>query len=108
MKKATNVIGLVIKIMLLVILVMGGVFVYSTCSGQGCIQKIDKTMPDVSAAPLEVATDTHIYYATKATLNEDKSVTMSNWYEKLDDKWALHEKSITLPPVLHPRINKRA
>jgi hypothetical protein len=99
--------GIVIKLMLVVALIAIGLVVYQTCAGSPLIQRIDKTLPDVAAAPLEVATQTHIYYAEKATLNDDGSVTMVNWYEKLNNRWKQHMGMITLPPTLRPRASRR-
>jgi len=96
-----------IKILVLVALIAVGVMVYSTCAGSPLIAKIDRTLPDVSAAPFEVATVTRIYQVKRAVMNEDKSVTMTGWYEKDGGKWVYHEGSITLPPVFRPRISRR-
>lgn len=99
--------SLIIQILVVVALIAVGVLIYSTCAGTAIIQTIDKTMPDASVAPFEVATITKLYKARFAVLNEDKSVTMTNWYEKDGKKWVPREGSITLPPVLRPRISRR-
>ncbi len=97
----------VIMVLLLVVVIAVGALVYSTCSGAAIITMIDKTLPSVTEAPFEVATITKIFQARRAVLNEDKSVTMTGWYERDGKKWVLREGSITLPPVLRPRISKR-
>ncbi|MDD5511582.1 MAG: hypothetical protein PHI12_12340 [Dehalococcoidales bacterium] len=101
--------GCIVKLLALlaVIAVIG--FIFVTCSGtSGCnCQRIDKTLPDVSAAPYRVPTVTHYYYAEKAVTNHDGSVTMTGWYERMNDKWFYHEDSETLPPVLKPRVERR-
>lgn len=96
-----------ISIMILVAIVAVGVLVFKACSGVGCVQRIDKTEPDKIEVPYEVATQSHIYLASKATLNDDKTVTMITWYERVDGKWVQRDGSITLPAVMRPRINKR-
>ena len=99
--------SLIIKILILVAIIMIGVLIFITCSGQPIIQKIDKTLPDDIMAPYEVTTRTHLYYATGATENDDGSVTMSEWYERIDDKWVLHNGEETLPPLLRPEVRRR-
>ena len=108
-KRGVNikVLSLVIKILILVAIIAVGVLIYSTCAGSPLIQRIDKTKPDESTAPYTVATQTKLYMAERATLNDDSSVTMSGWYEKDGSQWIFHEKEITLPPLLRPRIGKR-
>lgn len=96
-----------IMVLLLVAVIAVGALVYSTCSGVGIITTIDKTLPSVTEAPFEVATITKIFQARRAVMNEDKSVTMTGWYERDGKKWVLREGSITLKPVLRPRISKR-
>lgn len=102
-----RVIKIFIGIMVLVILVAVVVIGYSTCAGGNVIQRIDKSEPDKSVAPYKVATKTKTYLAEYAQLNDDKSVTMSGWYQRESDKWVRHEEPITLPPVLHPVILQR-
>lgn len=99
--------SLIIKILALIALIGIGLLIYSTCSGTSLVHRIDKTIPDVTVAPFEISTQTNIYMARRATLNEDKSVTMLGWYEKVNNKWVLHEEAITLPKILRPRIGKR-
>ena len=106
-RRASISFGLIIKILILVALISLGFVIYSTCAGTPLIQKIDKTLPDVSTAPYEVTTVTKLYIAQKAYSNEDDSVTMLRWYEKEDDKWIYRAESFTIPPVLNPRINRR-
>lgn len=102
-----KVVKVLITVLIIAAIVAVGVLIYSSCAGQHIIQKIDKSEPDKITAPLEVATETHIYLASKVVLNGDKSVTMTGWYERVDKKWVKHEGIITLPVILRPRINKR-
>jgi len=99
--------SLIIKILVLVAVIMFGVLIYITCSGQPLVQKIDKTLPDDIQAPYEVTTRTHLYYAAEAVENDDSSVTMSGWYERINEKWVLHEGEETLPPLLRPEVKRR-
>lgn len=71
------------------------------------MQRIDKTLPDAGTAPYEVITRTHFYYAVHAVANTDKSVTMTDWYEHVKDKWVFHKGSETIPPMLYPQIKRR-
>lgn len=96
-----------IMVLLLVALIAVGLLVYSTCSDAAIITTIDKTLPSVTEAPFEVATITKIFQARRAVMNEDKSVTMTGWYERDGKKWLFREGSITLKPVLRPRISRR-
>ena len=96
----------IISILILISVIGIGVMVYTTCSGAPLVQRIDKTLPDVSAAPYEVSTVTHIYYARQAT-KDARGVTMLNWYERLNKKWVLHPEPITIPANLRPNISKR-
>lgn len=107
MRNKSKMLGTIIKILLIVAVLAIGVTVYSTCSGSSCIRRIDQTLPDATTAPYEVATQTTIYYAGQAYKNDDKSVTMLRWYERIDGKWKLQDDSITLPAVLKPRISNR-
>lgn len=100
-------IKLLIAILILVAVVGGGLYIYQACAAAPIIQKIDKTLPEVNIAPFSVTTETHVYYARVATLNEDKSVTMIGWYERDGKKWVYREGSIRLPPEWKPRIGKR-
>lgn len=95
-----------IPLLILIIILGAGVLIYNSCSG-GIVHKIDKSLPSITTAPYQVATRTHIYLTPKALTNADGSVTMSKWYERLDKKWVLQTKTITLPPVLHPSVSKR-
>lgn len=99
---------MLIKIFGIVTLIAIGVIIYSTCSGGPLIQRIDKTIPDVAAAPYEISTQTNIYYAGQAYRNNDGSVTMMRWYERVEKKWVKQDGSVTLPPVLRPRIGTRS
>jgi hypothetical protein len=101
--------GCLIKILAVVALIVIGVFAYTTCSantGCGC-QKIDKSLPPVSAAPYTVTIKTGTLYAEKAITNENKSVTVYGWYEKINGKWVRHPGPDTLPPVLKPVIGAK-
>lgn len=100
-------ISLFFKLLVIAIILAVVIVIYQTCAGTAIIQRIDKTIPDAVAAPYEVATITHIYQAQKATMNDDKSVTMMGWYENIGGQWVYNKDSITLPPKLRPRINRR-
>lgn len=107
MNRAGNILSLLLKILVLIALVAVGFFIYQACAGTPLIQKIDKSVPDSSKASFEVSTRTKIYYAEKATLNDDSTVTMNGWYERNGGKWVYHKGLITLTQVLHPQIFKR-
>lgn len=107
MNKFGQVLSLLIKVLVLVAIIGVGVIIYQTCSGLPLIQKIDKTLPVVSEAPLEISTMTKNYMAQRAILNDEGSVTMYGWYDRVDGEWVFHEEKITLPKVLRPRIIKR-
>jgi len=94
-------------VFIIIALVGAGFFVYQTCVGTPIVRKIDKTIPSIEEAPFEVSTMTRIYYAEKAILNNDKTVTMYGWYERDGKKWVYREKTITLPAMMRPRIRKR-
>lgn len=97
-----------LMIILAIVVVLALIIIaISNCSGCNCVQRIDKTLPDNITVPYEVATRTHVYPATKATKNDDGSVTMWGWYEKIDNKWSRREGPDTLLPVLRPRISRR-
>jgi len=102
-------INFILKAMALLALIAIGIVVYFSCSGSaGCAcQPIDKTLPDISAAPYKITTMTYFYYAAAATENEDGSVTMSGWYERVNGGWRFHDNEITLPPVLRPKVTRR-
>jgi ABC-type arginine transport system permease subunit len=106
-RKGMKAVSLIIKLLLVVAIIGVLVIAYTTCSGTPLVQKIDKTLPAIDKAPYEVSTMTNIYYAGKAMVNNDKSVTMSSWYERIKNKWVVHKEPITLLPVLHPNISKR-
>lgn len=93
--------------LIIIALVMVVVLIYNTCAGSDVVQRIDKTLPDSTSAPFEIVTVTKTYMAQRAIFNDDKSVTMSSWYERDNKKWIFHEESITLPSLLHPVINRR-
>lgn len=101
--------GCLVKILAVIALIAGVIFILQTCSSSsGCAcQAIDKTLPDITAAPYSVTTPTHLYYAVKATANADGSVTMNGWYENLDGNWTLHDEEILLPKVLKPVVKRR-
>lgn len=94
-----------IKIFVLVAIVAIAATIYISCTGG--IQKIDNTYPDVTMAPYQVLTKTKTFYAQQAYKNDDQSVTMLRWYEKIDDKWIYHTDTITIPIVLRPHISNR-
>jgi hypothetical protein len=101
--------GCIVKALALVAIVLLGIFIYITCTGNnigGC-QRIDKTLPDVATAPFAVTTRTHSYYARLAVTNTDGSVTITGWYEQIDGKWTLRDKSETIPPLFKPKVSRR-
>lgn len=88
--------GCIIKLLIVLALLMGVLFIFLTCSGGSCIQRIDKTLPSITSAPWEVMTPTHLYYSQNAT--ETKTgVLITNWYEKSNGKWVYHKGQIELP-----------
>jgi len=105
MKKSFN-IGCLVKVLALAAIVALVGFIYVSCSGQGC-KRIDKTEPDKVVASYLVTTKTHSYYAATATQNQNGSVTMANWYERLDKRWVLHTGEETLPALFHPKVERR-
>lgn len=107
MAKVSKTLGIIIRLLIIVAIIGFGFFIYQACAGTPIVQKIDKTLPDVSAAPYDVATVTRTYKAVRAVANDDGSVTMTGWYEQIDGKWVYNDRSITLLPVLRPYILKR-
>ena len=100
--------GCLVKILVLVVLIAAGVFIYFTCSGgNGCIQSIDRSLPDNVKAPYQITTMTHLYYAEYAIQNSDGSAEMRNWYERLEDEWVYREGSVPLSAVLRPKVKRR-
>ena len=89
------------------VVILVGIVIFQNCSGNPFIERIDNTLPNIAEAPFQIITKTHLYYAEKAEMNPDESVTMVNWYENTGGKWIKHDESITLPAVMRPRINKR-
>ena len=77
----------VIIALVLIAIIAVGALIYTTCSGSPLIQRIDKTLPDASVAPFQVATMTRTYQAERAVLNDNGTVTMWGWYEKDGGKW---------------------
>lgn len=102
-----KIVKILMTLLIIAAIIAVGALVYSSCAGQHIIQRIDKSEPDKAVAPFEVATESHIYLVERATLNDDKSVTITNWYNRENKKWVKYDGSITLPPLLKPRINKR-
>jgi hypothetical protein len=102
-----KILPMLIKIFGIIALIAVGLWIYSTCSGGPLIQRIDKTIPDISSVPYEITTRTNMYYAHQAYKNDDGSVTMLRWYERIDRSWILQSGSMTLPLVLNPQISKR-
>lgn len=85
-------IGLIIRVLILICIIMAGFFIYLTCSGQSCLlQRIDKMSPDVIKVPWEARTRTHVYYAEEGVRFENGDVQLTNWYERVKDKWIFHE-----------------
>lgn len=107
MKKTGQILSILIKILVLVAIVGAGIIIYQSCAGAPLIQKIDKSMPSVTEAPLRVATQTKTYLAERAILTPGRAVTMFNWYEKDGEEWVFHKGRITLPSGWRPRISKR-
>jgi len=107
MRRTGNILTVVIKILVLIAVIAAGIAVYSTCSGSPLIQKIDKSIPDITVAPFIVATQTQNYYTRQAIQNTDGTVTMRGWYSWNKNKWILQENEITIPALLSPRIIKR-
>lgn len=97
--------SLLIKILILIAIIGVIVIVYTTCSGAPLVQRIDKTKPDTTYLR-EIATATHTYYAGQAVANDDGTVSMSSWYERMSGKWVYHEGGIKLIKDLRPRIVK--
>src|SRR4030042_3255376 len=94
---SSNWLGLIIKLMVLVILIMLGVFIYMMCSGQPLVQRIDKMAPDALKFPWETPTPTHIYYSREAIKLDNGDVELTDWYEQIDGKWVLHTGPDVLP-----------
>jgi hypothetical protein len=92
--------------MILVIIVMGIVLLVNHCTGGGCIRKIDKTLPDIQAAPWEVTTPTHLYYAREVEDDGD-TVLMMGWYENMDGAWVKRSEPVRLERVIYGRIDVR-
>lgn len=97
--------SLAIKIMVIVAIIAIGIFIYQSCAGTPLIQRIDKNAPD-AVSTYQVSTVTRIYYAKEAVKNPDGSVTLTDWYLKDRDKWEYHTGKLTIPPPLHPVINR--
>ena len=87
--------GCLIKIIVVVILILALALVFIQCAGGSCIRKIDNTLPTLRIPYAEVTTPTHFYYAQDVT-EDDVAVTMSGWYERIDDKWVKREGDIPL------------
>jgi len=105
--KIMKVLRVIITILVLVAIIGIGVIAYQTCSGNALIHRIDAEVPTAEVAPYPIYTATKIYYAEKATLNDDKSVTMTGWYENQGGKWVKESRTITLSWKLKPRIGRR-
>lgn len=102
--------GCLVKILVVVAIIVVIGFVYVTCSGTqgcGCVKSIDKTLPDTAKAPYSVTTVTHLYYAATAVQNQDGSVTMQSWYERLNGAWVYRDSLETIPAALKPNIKRR-
>jgi hypothetical protein len=100
-------IGCIIKALLVIAVIMGGFFLFLTCSGGSCIQKIDQTLPNIKTVPWQISTVTNLYYSVNATENKDKSVTMTDWYEQVKGKWRFHKGNETLSAILQPKVSRR-
>ncbi len=51
-----------------------------------------------------VETVTRVLFAEEAVENEDKSVTLTNWYESYKGRWVKHKDSITIPLEMQPQV----
>lgn len=92
---------IIIRILVVVILLMVIWLGFIIISGQSCIRRIDNTLPATDEAVWEVTTPMKLYYAEKADVKKDgkgviASVTMTGWYEKVNDKWVKRAAPITL------------
>lgn len=107
MRRTGRILSIIIRILVIVAIIAVGVVIYSTCAGSPLIQKIDKTLPNEIDTPFKITTMTKLYYAKKAILNDDGSVTMFNWYEQINTEWVFNKGDFTIPPVLRPEIKRR-
>jgi hypothetical protein len=90
----------IIKIIVVLALITGGIFILLTCSGGSCIHKIDKSLPDITSAPWIVKTPSHVYYANVANQSVT-GITMAGWYENVKNKWIYHKETIQLTYVVY-------
>lgn len=107
MARTLSLLNVVIRVLVIVAIVGLGLFIYQSCSGSALIQTIDRSLPDSSKAPFAVTTMTRAYLAQDAVFNSDGGVNMTGWYEMQGSKWKFDKGTITLLPVLKPRISGR-
>lgn len=107
MRRAGSIFNIVFKVLVLVAIIAVGLIIYQTCSGSPLVQRVDMMEPGIDVAPFIVPTATGGYYAREATLNDDDSVTMTDWYEYENNGWKFHTDSIRLPKALRPEVKRR-
>ena len=93
-----------ITIIIILILLLGIAFVFLQCTGG--IRAIDKSLPDITTAPWEITTPTHLYYAEDAK-DTGPEVIMTNWYEQISGKWEYREGIYSLKKELYGEITVR-
>lgn len=96
--------GFIIKAIVVIAILLGILLLVNHCTGGMFIHKIDKSLPDIQAAPWEVTTPTHLYYAKDVT-DGSSTVVLDNWYENLDGKWIKHSGELVLEKRLYGRID---
>ena len=96
--------GCIIKIVIVLIILLGIAFVFLQCTGG--IDKIDKSLPDITAAPWEITTPTHLYCAEDAK-DTGPEVIMANWYEQIGGKWEYHKGTHALKKEIYGEITVR-
>lgn len=98
--------SVILKALGIVAIIAVGIIIYSTCSGSPLIRSIDKTAPGPEIT-FEISTVTRTYLAEKAVQNDDGSVTMTHYYQREKKGWKEYKDTVTVPPVLRPRIQRR-
>ncbi len=100
--------GCFIRILVVIGILLFIFFLFLQLSGGSCIRKIDRTLPAEETATWEVTTPMKLYYAEKVEVVKDGesivSVTMTGWYERVNDKWVRREKPITLERRIYGKI----
>ncbi len=106
--KSINLLGFMVKLLILIAVIMAGLFVYLTCAGKSClVQRIDQMPPDALKVPWEIRTPTKMYYAEEAEKTPNGDVVMINWYEPAGKKWLFHKGKEILPRELYGDITLR-